>query len=381
MTMRATMWALVAAACATASPSAAQTEKPTPARTPTPAPAAKPAPAPVNLDTSPIVAEGMVNAPPAEVWRVFTTGEGFKSLGPAKADVDLRVGGLIRAHYKPDGVLGDAGTIQNRILAFEPQRMLTIQIDSPPAGFPFMDVYKNMWTVITLTDAGADGGLGRTHLRIAAMGFGPEEQSLKMRDFFRTGNDWTLKTLQSKFDASVKPKDITMAHTDDPPAPASPTAPIDISRDVKAPRDAVYKAYTTNEGWKAFFEVETNIEARPGGPFEIYFGPADQAAPGERGSEGCTVLSLIPNEMFSYTWNAPPKLPFARTKRSWVVITFQELSPGTTRVRVRHLGFDELAGQHPAHAAEFAETREYFAKAWPYVLGALAAQYEPDVNK
>jgi uncharacterized protein YndB with AHSA1/START domain len=335
-------------------------------------PAASPSATPV--DTGPIVAEGVVNAPAAEVWKVFSTGEGFTKLGPAKADVDLRVGGLIRSHYKPDGVLGDEGTISNRILAYEPGRMMTIQIDKPPKGFPFMDVYTTMWTVITITDLGE----GRSNLRCAAYGFGADEQSQKMREFFRTGNEWTVKTLQSKFDSGVKPKDISMAHSD---APATPTSPIDVSRVVKAPRDDVYRMYTTSAGWKDFFEVDTRIEPVPGGKFEILFGPAGQVPEGQRGSEGCTVLSLVPGEMFSHTWNAPPNLAFARNQRTWVVVTFEEVSPTTTKVRLRHYGFEELSKQHPEHAEEFARCRAYFAKNWPMVLGAMAGKFEPDMNK
>ncbi len=370
----------VAAALVLAGAALAQTQ---PAKPSAPAPSTPPAPAPTPaapakpVDLSPIVAEGIVNAPPAEVWKVFSTAEGFKLLGPAHAEIDLRIGGLIRSHYKPEARLGQPGTITNRILAFEPGRMMTIQIDNPPNGFPFMNVYQQVWTVMTITDVGG----GRTHLRIAGHGFTAEEESQRMREFFRTGNQWTLDHLRKHFDASVQLKDITVAHRD---TPNSPTAPIEIAKVVNAPRDAVYKTYTTSNGWKTFFGAETKIEARPGGPFEIYFSPAD-ATPGggagERGSEGCTVLSLIPDEMFSYTWNAPPKLPFARTKHSWVVVTFEALSPTSTTVRVRHLGFDELAKQYPDHAAEFAETRAYFASAWPMVLGQLAGFYEPDVNK
>ena len=84
-------------------------------------PEAKPAP-----DTSPLVHEGILNAPPGEVWKVWATPEGFKALGVAKADMDFRIGGLIRSHYNPAGVLGDEGTIENRIIAYEPLRMLAI---------------------------------------------------------------------------------------------------------------------------------------------------------------------------------------------------------------------------------------------------------------
>jgi uncharacterized protein YndB with AHSA1/START domain len=148
-------------------------------------------------DAPSFVNEGIVNAPVREVWRVWTTAEGFKALGVAKADMDFRVGGLIRSHYKPDGVLGDEGTIQNRILAFEPPRMIAIQIDRPPAGFPFKEAWKRTWTVITLEEASP----ATTRVRVASMGYGSDEESQAMRRFFEAGNKATLKTLQRHFQA------------------------------------------------------------------------------------------------------------------------------------------------------------------------------------
>ena len=43
----------------------------------------------------------ILDVPVAEVWEVFTTAEGWKLLGVAKAEVDFRVGGKIRTHYDP----------------------------------------------------------------------------------------------------------------------------------------------------------------------------------------------------------------------------------------------------------------------------------------
>ena len=34
--------------------------------------------------------EGVVDAPIEEVWKIFATSEGYKVLGPALAEVDLR---------------------------------------------------------------------------------------------------------------------------------------------------------------------------------------------------------------------------------------------------------------------------------------------------
>jgi uncharacterized protein YndB with AHSA1/START domain len=146
-------------------------------------------------DDRSIVNEGIVNAPVADVWKVWTTSEGYRLLGVALADVDFRIGGLIRSRYSADGTLGDDQTIHNRILAYEPMRMIATRIDKPPAGFPFKEAWTNVWTVVTLTPL-ADG---RTHVRGAMMGFGSDPESLAMRRFFERGNDETIRALADHF--------------------------------------------------------------------------------------------------------------------------------------------------------------------------------------
>jgi len=141
------------------------------------------------------VEEGIVDAPIDEVWKVWSTPEGWRISGVAKADLDFRPGGLIRTHYREDGVLGDDGTIENRILAYEPPRMLAIQIARPPATFPFKNAWKEPWTVITLTEL-ADG---RTRVRVASVGFGADEESQTMLGFFEKGNRWTLDKIRQHF--------------------------------------------------------------------------------------------------------------------------------------------------------------------------------------
>ena len=137
--------------------------------------------APVVADASPLVLEAVVNAPVAEVWKVFSTPEGFKRLGVAQCDMDFRIGGAIRTHYNPEGVLGDEGTIESEILAFEPERMIAFRVRKPPKDFPFSeDTWKGTWTVATFTDLGG----GRTHVRLTGMGYTTAEESQTMRAFF-----------------------------------------------------------------------------------------------------------------------------------------------------------------------------------------------------
>jgi uncharacterized protein YndB with AHSA1/START domain len=142
------------------------------------------------------VNEGVIPAPIEEVWKVFSTGEGYKALGPALADIDLRVGGTIRSHYRADGVLGDAETIENVILAYEPPTMIALRIQKIPATFPFKQAWTRPWTVMTLT--AVEGG---THLRVASLGYGTDDESVAMRRFFEAGNEQTIETLRRHFAA------------------------------------------------------------------------------------------------------------------------------------------------------------------------------------
>ena len=141
--------------------------------------------------------EGIVNAPIEEVWKVFATSQGYTILGPALADVDLRVGGLIRSRYSKDGTLGDAETIENVILAYEPPTMMAIRIVKTPRTFPFKEAWKHTWTVMTLRPL--DGG--RTLVRGASLGYGTDQESVAMRKFFEAGNQQTIQSIQKHFAA------------------------------------------------------------------------------------------------------------------------------------------------------------------------------------
>jgi uncharacterized protein YndB with AHSA1/START domain len=145
------------------------------------------------------VNEGVIPAPIDEVWKVLSTSEGYKALGPALAEVDLRVGGTIRSRYRADGVLGDAETIENVIIDYRAPVMMAIRIQKPPASFPFKEAWKSAWTVLQLTPT--DDG---THLRSTSYGYGTDEESLAMRRFFEAGNQQTIETLRRHFGAPAQ---------------------------------------------------------------------------------------------------------------------------------------------------------------------------------
>lgn len=142
-----------------------------------------------------IVSEGVIDAPVAAVWKAWTTTDGLKSWMAPLADIDLRIDGLMRATYNAKGTLTDGDAIHNRILAFEPERLLSIRVAKAPEKFPFKADIGEMWTVLYLTPT-ADG---KTHLRVVGLGFGPNESAQKMKAFFQQGNDYTVAMLQKHF--------------------------------------------------------------------------------------------------------------------------------------------------------------------------------------
>ena len=141
------------------------------------------------------VNEGIVNAPVEEVWKALTTSEGYKILGPAQAEVDLRIGGTIRTRYSNTGPLGDEETIENLILAYEPPVMIATRIQKTPKGFPFKEAWKHTWTVVTLERLEGN----RTRIRGASLGFGTDEESLAMKTFFERGNQQTIENIKKHF--------------------------------------------------------------------------------------------------------------------------------------------------------------------------------------
>ncbi|NLH49463.1 MAG: SRPBCC domain-containing protein [Myxococcales bacterium] len=134
---------------------------------------------------------------------------------------------------------------------------------------------------------------------------------------------------------------------------------------VPAPRAAVWEAWTTREGIRTFLAPEARVELRFRGPFEIHF---DRDAPaGSQGSEGMTILSYLPEEMLSFTWNNPPELAEIRHETTFVVVQFMAVSPGETRVKLTHLGWPEGAIWDRSFA--------YFDRAWGVVMDRLRRRF------
>lgn len=144
----------------------------------------------------PIEMKAVVAAPVDKVWKALTSNEGMTAWMVSKADVELKIGAIWRTKYGKEGALGDEGTIYNELLAFDPEHMYSIRIQKPPKGFPFMNVYKDMWTVVYFEPVDGD----KTRVILRGNGFKDTEESRKMRALFERGDKYTLDEVVKYFE-------------------------------------------------------------------------------------------------------------------------------------------------------------------------------------
>ncbi len=150
---------------------------------------------------------------------------------------------------------------------------------------------------------------------------------------------------------------------------------------VPASLEAVWQAWTTEDGVCTFFAPRARIELRPGGAYEMFFDL--DAPPGRQGGEGMHLLAIQPPQMLSFTWNAPPELPTVRGQMTHVVVRFYPLAEKSTRVTLQHDGWGS--------GGEWDQAFEYFERAWlkivlprlrySFVVGSIDWQRPPTAQE
>lgn len=132
-----------------------------------------------------------------DVWRAFTTAEGFASWAVPLARVDLRVGGEYETSYDPKVALGTPGTIRNRIEALVPLRLVVIRnVQAPPVTAFDVPTFQSLQTAVHFQPAGER----LTRVTLQTPGFGESAAFESVWRHFLMGNRWTLAKLRERFE-------------------------------------------------------------------------------------------------------------------------------------------------------------------------------------
>jgi uncharacterized protein YndB with AHSA1/START domain len=126
-----------------------------------------------------VVVEAVVEAPPAEVFRLWTTGDGTRSFLAPDGHVEARPGGLYEMIFNPAGDPegARAGTKGARILRYEPDRRLDFEwsVGVPGVSLDLKSADFATWVEVTFEPVA--GRPDATRVRLAHEGF-------------RTGGSW-----------------------------------------------------------------------------------------------------------------------------------------------------------------------------------------------
>jgi uncharacterized protein YndB with AHSA1/START domain len=107
--------------------------------------------------------EGTVNAPVAEVWRVWTTSQGAEEFFAQKVNIQLAIGGAYEIQFDPKDER--SGTKGLKILSYLPEEMISFQWNAPPE---YPEVRNGgTWVVVQMRPEGPN----RTHVAITHLGW------------------------------------------------------------------------------------------------------------------------------------------------------------------------------------------------------------------
>jgi len=145
---------------------------------------------------------------------------------------------------------------------------------------------------------------------------------------------------------------------------------IDVTVDIEAPPDRVWRALTDGSELSAWFRVGIEGKVTPGS--EVWM---TSLLPGHAGQRfRVRFLEMIPPRLFVWEWHpgeVDPGVDYSREPRTTVAFTLEPNGSGT-RLSVSETGFDAIS------LARRAKVYRDNSEGWPEVLGWLQAHVEED---
>lgn len=143
--------------------------------------------------------ETTIAAPIEDVWRAYTTVEGWTAWAAPNAEIDLRVGGTIRTAYQ--GEIGGSNTNTLHIVNYVPERLLTLRAELSGNWPEIMKEDAEKLTNVTLFDETADGV---TRIQSFGIGYTDAPEYDQLMSFFIKANESLYQNLRAYLETGAR---------------------------------------------------------------------------------------------------------------------------------------------------------------------------------
>ncbi|MFQ5981525.1 MAG: SRPBCC domain-containing protein [Candidatus Heimdallarchaeota archaeon] len=126
--------------------------------------------------------------------------------------------------------------------------------------------------------------------------------------------------------------------------------------------ESLWDAWTNNDVITKWFSPEANIEPRVGGPFELFFDPADHS---HESTQGCVLTRVEEKNVLEFTWKGPGQFAEVMNDPASLTTVKVEFSgeAETTRLKLEHKGW----GTSP----DWDDARRWHEEQWNKALDEL----------
>lgn len=279
----------------------------------------------VPVDDRPLRHEVVVEAPIDEVWAAWTTEPGVESWLARSAKIELAPGG--RYATNGFGEIGEPGTADLTVLAFEPGRTLAITTSAPADEFPEVAAATDTWAVVSLYPV--DGG--HTRVEYTMLGWREGAEWDRARRFFDQADRYVLEMLRRRLSGRHEP-----VRVDRPTVRM-----ITHSVEVDAPPAIAWDAITTVGGLATWLGEVESADIRFGGSIRI---GAGENPTYER------IIAYDPQRVLITRLDVPPTLEptMGPVEETWIVTRIEPAPEGRTRVTRSMLGWGSGPEWRPA---------------------------------
>ena len=140
-------------------------------------------------------------APIEDVWRAYSTAEGWTAWAAPKAEIDLRIGGTIRTAYQ--GEIGSSSTNTLHIVNYVPERLLTLRAEPSPTWPEVMQKDADKLSNVILFDEIEDGV---TRIQSFGIGYSDAPEYEQLMGFFIKANESLYQNLRTYLETGVPVK-------------------------------------------------------------------------------------------------------------------------------------------------------------------------------